>query len=130
MWARTDEAGRLTAVSDVQEYVDVLDEEGEPTGVAVRFEPPDGFDVDRHGDYRLVDGQLVEDPQGQSPEERVAELKAMLAQTDYVVIKIAEAQASGVSLLSGDEERYEDIIEQRRAWRAEINSLEGEGVSE
>lgn len=47
---------------------------------------------------------------------RIAELKQMLRDTDYVTIKIAE----GVST----KEEYADILEQRSAWRAEINELE------
>lgn len=47
---------------------------------------------------------------------RIAELKQMLRDTDYVTIKIAE----GVST----KEEYADILEQRSAWRAEINKLE------
>lgn len=49
---------------------------------------------------------------------RIAELKANLSATDYVVIKIAEGAATT--------EEYTDIIAQRQAWREEINQLEGE----
>lgn len=48
--------------------------------------------------------------------ERIAELKQMLADTDYVVIKIAEGSAT--------KEDYADVIAQRKAWRAEIRELE------
>ena len=47
---------------------------------------------------------------------RIAELKRMLQDTDYVTIKIAEGVAT--------KEEYADILEQRSAWRAEINELE------
>lgn len=47
---------------------------------------------------------------------RIAELKQMLADSDYVVIKIAE----GVS--TADD--YSEILNSRKAWRAEINELE------
>ncbi len=49
-------------------------------------------------------------------ERRIAELKRSLADTDYTVIKIAEGAATA--------EEYAAVIEQRRAWRAEINRLE------
>ena len=49
---------------------------------------------------------------------RIAELKANLSATDYVVIKIAEGVAT--------KEEYADVIAQRQAWREEINQLEGE----
>ena len=47
---------------------------------------------------------------------RIAELKRMLQDTDYVTIKIAEGVAT--------KEEYAEILEQRSAWRAEINELE------
>ena len=48
----------------------------------------------------------------------IAELKQKLANTDYAVIKIAEGSATA--------EEYSDIIQQRKAWREEINRLECE----
>ena len=49
--------------------------------------------------------------------ERIAELKQLLADTDYAVIKIAEGAATP--------EEYTDVIANRQAWREEINELEG-----
>lgn len=49
--------------------------------------------------------------------ERIAELREMLAATDYVAAKIAEGSAT--------HEEYANVIARRRAWRAEINELEG-----
>lgn len=46
---------------------------------------------------------------------RITELKQLLADSDYVVIKIAEGCATI--------EEYSDIIAQRQSWRQEINSL-------
>lgn len=53
--------------------------------------------------------------------ERIAELKQLLADTDYAVIKIAEGAATS--------EEYADVIEQRKAWRNEIRELENESDS-
>lgn len=47
---------------------------------------------------------------------RIAELKQMLRDTDYVTIKIVEGVAT--------KEEYAEILEQRSAWRTEINKLE------
>ncbi|MBO6281515.1 MAG: hypothetical protein J6N49_03170 [Alphaproteobacteria bacterium] len=47
---------------------------------------------------------------------RINELKQLLADTDYVVIKIAEGSAT--------KEDYADVIEQRKAWREEIRVSE------
>ena len=46
---------------------------------------------------------------------RIAELKAMLANTDYVACKIAEGSATA--------EEYAEVIADRQAWRIEINGL-------
>lgn len=47
---------------------------------------------------------------------KIEELKQKLADTDYAIIKIAEGSATA--------EEYSDVIEQRKAWREEINRLE------
>lgn len=47
---------------------------------------------------------------------RIYELKKLLAETDYVVIKIAEGVTTA--------EEYAGIITQRQEWREEINQLE------
>lgn len=49
-------------------------------------------------------------------ETRIAELKQQLAYSDYVVIKIAEGEATT--------EEYADVLAARKRWRAEINELE------
>lgn len=55
---------------------------------------------------------------------RIAELKARLDSTDYVVIKIAESDdAEEQAQLR---EHYAEVITNRKAWRAEINELESE----
>ena len=53
--------------------------------------------------------------QAEYPMKRVAELKQLLADSDYAVIKIAEGAAV--------REEYAELIAQRQAWREEINSL-------
>jgi hypothetical protein len=47
---------------------------------------------------------------------KIAELKAKLSETDYVVIKIAEGEAT--------QEEYAKVLANRKAWRVEINDLE------
>jgi hypothetical protein len=44
------------------------------------------------------------------------ELKAKLQDTDYVVIKIAEGEAT--------QEEYAEVLANRKAWRVEINELQ------
>lgn len=49
-------------------------------------------------------------------EMRIQLLKDNLAKTDYQAIKFAEGELSA--------EEYGPVLQQRRAWRAEINQLE------
>ena len=68
--------------------------------------------------YQEQEGKIitvyVENPQ--TPQERIVELKQFLADTDYVVIKIAEGEATN--------EEYAEVLAERKAWRVEINKLE------
>lgn len=116
-YAQLDEDGRILCTT-TEEYAD---------DDMVEVELPEDFDTDAQSEYRIVDGELVHEPLPEPAEVTIARLKANLAETDYVVIKMAEAATSGYSLLSEDTERYAAIIEQRRAWRDEINLLEGGG---
>jgi hypothetical protein len=50
----------------------------------------------------------------------VAELKKKLADTDYIACKIAEGSATKTD--------YADIINQRKAWREQIETLEAEAA--
>lgn len=56
--------------------------------------------------------------QEQQRQNRIAELKNSLAQTDYQAIKYAEGQLSA--------SEYAKMKKQRQAWRDEINELEAE----
>lgn len=71
-------------------------------------------------DYKYINGEFIHDPLPKvvNNSARIAELKQNLADTDYIVIKIAEGVATW--------EDYPEIKEQRQAWRDEINQLESE----
>lgn len=47
---------------------------------------------------------------------KIRQLKAKLAETDYIAAKIAEGSATA--------KEYADKIAERQSWRAEINELE------
>lgn len=66
--------------------------------------------------YRTV--KNPEPTEEETKQARINELKQLLADTDYVVIKIAEGSAT--------KEDYADVIAQRQAWRNEIRELENE----
>ncbi len=72
--------------------------------------------IEDKGDYY----EVVEIPEPTTEEikaNRIAELKRLLASTDYAVIKIAEGEAT--------KEEYSETLANRKAWREEIRSLEG-----
>jgi len=60
----------------------------------------------------------AEEKAKEEKEQRIAELKRLLANTDYAVIKIAEGEAT--------KEEYAETLANRKAWREEINDLEAE----
>ena len=64
------------------------------------------FNIERYN-KRIHDIQIA---------PRIAELKQLLADTDYKAIKYAEGEITA--------EEYEPIKQQRREWRKEINELE------
>ena len=66
--------------------------------------------------FKIV--EIPEPTEEEKKQARISELKQMLADTDYIVIKIAEGEAT--------KEEYADVLANRKAWREEIRELEGE----
>lgn len=56
-----------------------------------------------------------------SIQSEINALKILLKQTDYVALKVAEAEMYGE-----DTSEFVAVIEQRREWRRKINELEQE----
>ena len=110
-----EEDGRIYAITDSEEFKSDGD---------IEFELPDDFDFPHFMDYKIVNGELVYDKRPISPESEVMQLKSKLAETDYVIPKMMEAQLTGIALQAEEQARYNDIIEQRKEWRARINELE------
>lgn len=53
-------------------------------------------------------------------------MKKKLADTDYIVLKIAEAQADGETETVAElKTTYATELANRKAWREQINKLEG-----
>ena len=75
------------------------------------------YHIEEQGEYYVV-VKNTEPTEEDIKQARIAELKQLLADTDYAVIKIAE----GVATL----EEYADVIANRQAWRQEIRILENE----
>ena len=73
--------------------------------------------IEDKGDYyEVVENIPYEPTEEEKKAARVAELKAKLAETDYIAAKIAEGAAT--------KEEYADVIAQREIWRVEIRTLE------
>ena len=86
------------------------------------YAPPEGFYED-FPYYKLIDGELVYDSkkkleaeEKRKKQERIAELKGLLALSDYIAAKLAEGAAT--------REEYADKLSERQSWRDEINKLE------
>lgn len=59
-------------------------------------------------------------------EQKIEALKSKLADTDYIVLKIAEAQADGeTETVAALKTTYATELANRKAWREQINKLEG-----
>lgn len=74
-------------------------------------------EIEPKGDERQF--KIVEIPEPTEEElkqARIDELKTKLSETDYIVIKIAEGEAT--------KEEYAEVLANRKAWRSEINELE------
>lgn len=115
MYILTDSEDRISCVVEDEAYTD---------SDYIKFDLPEDFDYDHMADYKLIDGVLSHDPSPQSIEEETAEIRANLAATDYVAIKVFEAQATCEELPKEDQERYAEVLKRRKAWRARINELE------
>lgn len=113
----TDESGRINVTTPHEEY-------SSEDMVAIDF--PDDFDFSKQNEYRIQNGELVHDPLPEPIEPQIAELKRKLEETDYIVMKIAESQVTGIALPDEDAERYAEMISQRQQWREELNELEAQ----
>lgn len=68
-------------------------------------------------DYETV-RRYIRIPDEEIRARKIETLKRKLSDSDYCAAKIAEGSATA--------EEYAELIARRRAWRAEINELEGE----
>ena len=94
---------------NLQNYVEITEEEhrklldGQSEGKQIKF-------------YKDKKPTLEEPPKEVKAEDESCKLKKLLTETDYIVIKIAEGEAT--------KEEYADVLKQRKEARARINELE------
>ena len=73
-------------------------------------------DVSKEEIQQSINAQEEYKKSSEYKQSQITELKQKLDDTDYAIIKIAEGSATV--------DEYADLIEQRKAWRNEINELE------
>ena len=73
------------------------------------------LNIDTYEDNQIISHDL---PQVIINQQRILELKQLLADSDYLCLKHADEEIS--------DEEYAEIKAQRHAWRVEINELESE----
>lgn len=56
-------------------------------------------------------------------QNRIQELQNLLGKTDYIVTKLAEMQITNNENFSSELARYQDTIQNRVAWRSELDRL-------
>lgn len=104
--------------------------EGYPSEIIPDWLPHDEKATETFGYFLYVPyteeelAQIAQEKAEAEKQAQIAELKAKLADSDYVITKISEYNVSGEKMPDEDAERYAAIIEQRAQWRAKINELE------
>ena len=111
-----------------------LDENGEPITQTitqtVRDGLEDGYTQITEEEFNELSNKRYEPTEEQKAKiekaRQIAELKKKLADTDYIVLKIAEAQADGeTEKIAELKTTYATELANRKAWREQINELEG-----
>ena len=111
-----------------------LDENGEPITQTitqtVRDGLEDGYTQITEEEFNKLSNKRYEPTEEQKAKiekaRQIAELKKKLADTDYIVLKIAEAQADGETEKVAElKMTYAMELANRKAWREQINKLEG-----
>ena len=111
-----------------------LDENGEPitetVTKTVRDGLEDGYTQITEEEFNELSNKRYEPTEEQKAKiekaRQIAELKKKLADTDYIVLKIAEAQADGeTETVTELKTTYATELANRKAWREQINKLGG-----
>ena len=111
-----------------------LDENGEPITQTitqtVRDGLEDGYTQITEEEFSELSNKRYEPTEEQKAKiekaRQIAELKKKLDNTDYIVLKIAEALADGdTETVAALKTTYATELANRKAWREQINELEG-----
>lgn len=118
---------------EVTETITVTDENFELITETVTKTVPDGLEdgytqiTEEEFNELTKPPELTEEQKAKIEKARqIAELKKKLADTDYIVLKIAEAQADGETEKVAElKTTYATELANRKLWRKQINELEG-----
>lgn len=129
MLIQVNDEGRIVSILDKG----LVDDEGKEIGMVAddyfEFEFPEDFDMANFNEYLLQDGQLVYSMSDGTRFYKIENLKAQLAETDYISAKMNDAIMSCTTveeILQVNKEfneKYGDIMAERQALRDEINKL-------
>ena len=129
MLIQVNDEGRIVSILDKG----LVDDEGKEIGMVAddyfEFEFPEDFDIANFNEYLLQDGQLVYSMSEGTRFYKIENLKAQLAETDYISAKMNDAIMSCTTveeILQVNKEfneKYGDILAERQALRDEINKL-------
>lgn len=129
MLIQVNDEGRIVSILDKG----LIDDEGNEIGIITddyfEFEFPEDFDISNFNEYLLVDGQLVYSMSEGTRFYKIENLKAQLAETDYISAKMNDAIMSCTTveeILQVNKEfneKYGDILAERQSLRDEINRL-------
>src|SRR5699024_4399152 len=113
-YTQTDSTGRIVCTTEHQEYAG-------PNFIQIDF--PEDFNFSTQIEYVIVDGALTHSPRPKTSEERVAEIRYELSQTDATMAELMESIITGADLTSKETEKYANVIDQRKTLRDELNTL-------
>ena len=129
MLIQVNNEGRIVSILDKG----LVDDEGKEIGMVTddyfEFEFPEDFDMANFNEYLLQDGKLVYSMSEGTRFYKIENLKAQLAETDYISAKMNDAIMSCTTveeILQVNKEfneKYGDILAERQALRDEINKL-------
>ena len=76
-----------------------------------------GFDI------IVENGQVIAREHVETKKDKIQKLQSLLEKTDYVVSKLAEMQITNNENFSSELARYQPTIQNRVAWRLELDRL-------
>ena len=85
------------------------------------FEDCTGSDFNE--DYSFNIEKYNSRKENENRQRRIQELKNLLDKTDYIVTKLAEMQITSNENFSSELARYQSTIQNRVAWRSELDRL-------